>query len=721
MFLNNSPSRKRIAALPALLLVCACIALPFSVFAAPVKGDANWKDGAVSLYDGDTLVLSEEIPDHTDTVKVHIAMGAHVTIDGGGMPLHDIAILSAGSCRLTLRDVHIDNRAVSDSPLALKGESVILLSGENQLHAGSGAAGVFVSEESTLLIKETVDGGKLTVSGGLDGAGIGAMRGEAVDRHSFASTTVGKITIESGVIVATGTVGIGGNGADIQISGGDITAQSRLGAGIGGGMANTDPVSVHITGDAVISAADGLSGIGASPLNTGDIRIRIDGNARVKSASGGLYSAAIGSGGGSQGNLHIHLGDKAILENIQSLAYGSPIGAGSDQVGDTHIVLSGSSIVKSAKCEYGYAAGIGGGNANCGSLTVDIGENTVVSAALSESDGAGIGGGYGHRGDITVNISGSARIANANVKTDAAGIGAASRSVGSLSVNISGNAIVAAYGGDAYDAGGIRGEGAGIGSASLSTGDVRVTVSGTPFVVANGGSFKGVRYANDIGSSKRTSGTDEISIKGGSVFANSFSATPQNNGVPVYRTDFLSSFLDAQRDYNSSRLSVTDARLDGGAYQSMVFAGNPMMPSLDLHEGNAYLYLPAEYEENAKSQSVTLDANGKTYTGDADVARLYQGHSTVGMLELNVVKNLKETTVPQNIPLAQEDENDAEPERALLTEDEEALPSVREAIPYTGLLYDKSGYPRASLYLVPAFLALAAAMLLVRKRMQLIG
>lgn len=176
---------------------------------------------------------------------------------------------------------------------------------------------------------------------------------------------------------------------NIEINGGTVNTQGRIGGGYKGGAAE----NIVITGDAVVNANGGIgggTGFGEDDKD-GRTSITISGNAKV-TATDKVDTGSYGYGGSSA--------DLAV------------IGGG---LGDTaEITISGNAVVK-AKAEVrkyiygsqGTGAVIGGGagiyNGKKSSAKVTIEDNAQVTAENYEyGGGAGIGGGANGTGEVII-------------------------------------------------------------------------------------------------------------------------------------------------------------------------------------------------------------------------------------------------------------------------------------------------------------------------------
>ena len=317
----------------------------------------------------------------------------------------------------------------SDGRLAVPaaGNLVLNLNGhELEVTAGTGFAGIEVGQGSALVIRDSLGGGALTVTGGGNGAGIGGSDNQ----------TSGMITIESGTVEANGgdaAAGIGGGhwgaggttlinggtviaagGADgagigagvnkeagtVTITAGVVTASSGAGdypgdsdgAGIGG-AGNGGSGIITISGGTVTATAHGGSaGIGGGGLNGGENGGVITISGGIVDATGGEFGGAgIGAASGrSAGPVIIEGGTVTARGGANDYAAGSGIGQGA--TGNMTVAISGGSVtaIGGSHVDIGGAAGIGGGSFSSGVATSITG-GTVVARGMG--GGAGIGGG----------------------------------------------------------------------------------------------------------------------------------------------------------------------------------------------------------------------------------------------------------------------------------------------------------------------------------------
>lgn len=209
------------------------------------------------------------------------------------------------------------------------------------------------------------------------------------------------------------TDGSGHGTKNIEIKGGTVNTQGRIGSGTGGGSAE----NIVITGDAVVNANGGIGG-GYEDERTS---ITISGNAKVtatdKANPGDRYYHGSDAdhaviGGGYGGTAEITISGNAVVNakaedrenrNLSYQGAGAVIGGGAssrDKNSYAKVTIQGNAQVTAENYEYGGGAGIGGG-AN-GTGEVIIGGKAQVKATgsaehyrLYDSYGAGAAIGNG--------------------------------------------------------------------------------------------------------------------------------------------------------------------------------------------------------------------------------------------------------------------------------------------------------------------------------------
>lgn len=226
---------------------------------------------------------------------------------------------AGATANVTLEDTNIDTtggagpNGAGDAAVRTEGGGNVNLNIEqdNTLQSGDNHAGVEKGNGGNLTIGSESGSGQLVAVGGDGGAGIGSE-----DRLATGNTSnmnVGNITITGGDIFATGNgggAGIGGgvycSASGITITGGNVTAEAKSkspdhpgGAGIGGGVWSHyhypgNGTDIKITGGRVTAVGGNFAaGIGGSYRSSGD-NITIS-DAEVI-AIGGACAAGIGGG-----------------------------------------------------------------------------------------------------------------------------------------------------------------------------------------------------------------------------------------------------------------------------------------------------------------------------------------------------------------------------------------------------------------------------------------
>ena len=279
-----------------------------------------------------------------------------------------IQIFANTLVKLKLKDATIDQPNAADTntrgmaaiDIQGSGDVEIKVEGKNTLKGYGHDAGIQKNDDVStgkLTITASDTSQTLNVSSDLDGAAIGGSNGRST-KH-------------------------------IEINGGTVNTQGRIGSGYGGGSAE----DIVIKGNAVVNANGGIgggTGFGEDDKD-GRTSITISGNAKV-TATDKVDTGSYGYGGSSA--------DLAV------------IGGG---LGDTaEITISGNAVVK-AKAEVrkyihgsqGTGAVIGGGagiyNGKKSSAKVTIEDNAQVTAENYEyGGGAGIGGGANGTGEVII-------------------------------------------------------------------------------------------------------------------------------------------------------------------------------------------------------------------------------------------------------------------------------------------------------------------------------
>lgn len=279
-----------------------------------------------------------------------------------------IQIFANTLVKLKLKDATIDQPNAADTntrgmaaiDIQGSGNVEITVEGQNTLKGSGHVAGIQKNDDVStgkLTITASDTSQTLNVSSDLDGAAIGGSNGRST-KH-------------------------------IEINGGTVNTQGRIGSGYGGGSAE----DIVIKGNAVVNANGGIgggTGFGEDDKD-GRTSITISGNAKV-TATDKVDTGSYGYGGSSA--------DLAVI--------GGGLG------GTAEITISGNAVVK-AKAEVrkyiygsqGTGAVIGGGagiyNGKKSSAKVTIEDNAQVTAENYEyGGGAGIGGGANGTGEVII-------------------------------------------------------------------------------------------------------------------------------------------------------------------------------------------------------------------------------------------------------------------------------------------------------------------------------
>ncbi len=243
---------KRISALVLAVLLLACLSI------------SAWADEYDLVNGSITVTATSDGSSTTQTVSQgsNITQDANPTIKSSEQTGNTLTIhAEAGAtANVTLGGVNIYNGSYDHGPAAVitsgAGAVVIELDGTSTVTSGQSHAGVEKGNSGTLTIKDDNEtAGSLDAQGGQFAAGIGGgYKGDGSD-----------ITISGGIVTATGNGGgagigggiSGGTGSDITISGGTVYAAGiSIGAGIGGGSGGIGS-AITISGDAQVHVAGG--------------------------------------------------------------------------------------------------------------------------------------------------------------------------------------------------------------------------------------------------------------------------------------------------------------------------------------------------------------------------------------------------------------------------------------------------------------------------------
>ena len=212
-------------------------------------------------------------------ITVNAGSGGQTVTQGDGAAVEDSAPVITGSstentltinaekdqtANVTLSGVNIDTSTEDKAAVSTNGEGnvSIELDGENTLKSGYRHAGLEKNNGGGLTIADQDENGKLTATGGSDGAGIG---GGFKGNGNNIVITGGEVNATSNGCGAGIGGGGGGDGSDITVSGaaklkvqGGVGDYYGAGAGIGNG-GSCDERAIPVTGAEVVPDTSGLT------------------------------------------------------------------------------------------------------------------------------------------------------------------------------------------------------------------------------------------------------------------------------------------------------------------------------------------------------------------------------------------------------------------------------------------------------------------------------
>jgi len=254
----------------------------------------------------------------------------------------------------------------------------------------------------------------------------------------------------------------------------DLNIDASRGSEAAVSVTGKGDTNIELDGDNELKGGDRHAGLehnqtvdGEGNVTSGKLTIQDDNDKAGSLTATGGYFGA-GIGGGSAKAGQVTITGGTITATGED---GAGIGGGqgnmSSNAGNADIEISGGTITAAGG---DLSAGIGGGT--WGDANIKITGDAVIKNATGGAFGAGIGGGGGGNGDVT--ISGNAKIENAQGGITGSGIGGGNGASGT--VVIKDDSTVTATGGEA---------GAGIGGGYAGLGDV--TIEGNTMVNATGG------------------------------------------------------------------------------------------------------------------------------------------------------------------------------------------------------------------------------------------
>ena len=244
--------KKIVSTLLALLLLAN---LPVSALAA--EWDIGNGDITVNAESGGQTVTQGSQVDVPDSAPVITGSSTENTVT--------INAEKDQTANVTLSDANIDVSGAGKAAVSTNGEGnvSIELDGENTLKSGYRHAGLEKNNGGGLTIADQDENGKLTATGGSDGAGIG---GGFKGNGNNIAITGGEVNATSNGCGAGIGGGGGGDGSDITVSGAaKLKVQGGVedsgygaGAGIGNG-GNCDERAIPVTGAEVVPDTSGLT------------------------------------------------------------------------------------------------------------------------------------------------------------------------------------------------------------------------------------------------------------------------------------------------------------------------------------------------------------------------------------------------------------------------------------------------------------------------------
>ena len=299
-----------------------------------------------------------------------------------------------------------------------------------------------------------------------------------------------------------------GDKVEVKFENVNIDASSRGEAAVS--VTGKGDTTIELDGDNELQGGDRHAGLehnqtvdSEGNVTSGKLTIQDDNDNAGSLTATGGYFGA-GIGGGSA-----KAGQVTITGGTITAISGDGAGIGGGQgnmssnAGNADIEISGGTITAAGG---DLSAGIGGGT--WGDANIKITGDAVIKNATGGAFGAGIGGGGGGNGDVT--ISGNAKIENAQGGFTGSGIGGGNGASGT--VTIKDDSTVTATGGEA---------GTGIGGGYAGLGDV--TIEGNTTVNATGG----------VGSAGIGGGVDSVNDAAGN--GNKITIRSNESGSPTVK------------------------------------------------------------------------------------------------------------------------------------------------------------------------------------------
>lgn len=299
-----------------------------------IEGNARVQAKAIDGYSGSGAAIGSGRGGYVDSITISggtvIATGANQgSAIGNG---NSNSGGSGGTIRITGGDVtaiatgsHGAGIGGLSESITIAGNAVVRANGASN---GAGIGGYYQKAVGSITI---ADNANVTAVGGASGAGIGTgceATGETV-------ITITGGTVNASMSASNGAAAIGsGNKSKgkttVSVSGGEVTASgsSVYGVGIGGGNSGAagEEVVVDITGGTV--NADGRVGIGSANASNANLTINITGGmvTAIGAIDGSNKCAAIGQGNNSNSATEINITGGV----VRALGTGTGIGSGTN-------------------------------------------------------------------------------------------------------------------------------------------------------------------------------------------------------------------------------------------------------------------------------------------------------------------------------------------------------------------------------------------------------
>lgn len=335
-----------------------------------------------------------------------------------------IQIFANTLVKLKLKDATIDQPHAADTntrgmaaiDIQGSGNVEIKVEGNNTLNGYGNSAGIQKNDDVStgkLTITAEDKDQTLNVNADVRGAAIGG------NGHGW---------------YGSDTDGSGHGTKNIEIKGGTVNTQGRIGSGTGGGSAE----NIVITGDAVVNANGGIGG-GYEDERTS---ITISGNAKVtatdKANPGDRYYHGSDAdhaviGGGYGGTAEITISGNAVVNakaedrenrNLSYQGAGAVIGGGAssrDKNSYAKVTIQGNAQVTAENYEYGGGAGIGGGANGKGKVTIGGQAQVKATGSAEYHDGwqnNGAGAAIGDGGTTSRGNTGTVKNGENQFSTD---------------------------------------------------------------------------------------------------------------------------------------------------------------------------------------------------------------------------------------------------------------------------------------------------------------